>query len=110
MTTPIGFRPAPAPPTTLWLHTIEFDRDENLAGVVVVVPSDKVASVAELIEEPASTLVVHRDGDEVYLRLNRQQAIDLRMALGKLNEATSPFGDNAYASYSAMGWVENALD
>ncbi len=110
MNPPIGFQPAASPPPCLWLHTFEFDRSRRLAGAVVVVSAPQVDAVADLVGAPAGDLVIHRDDNETYLRLNRQQSIELRRRLGKMTEATSPFGDNAWDAYTALVPIENAVD
>lgn len=66
-----------------WVHTIELDRGTVLAGTVVVVAQQHLPAVLGMTGYDGADLIVHQQGDEVWLRLNRDQTIHLINAARK---------------------------
>jgi len=112
---PLGFQPRSSI-RPLWLHTIELDADQALAGAVVVVRMADFTDLADLVDFVAGTndgspscVLKHTPG-EAWVRLTRQQAIALRQRLGDLVEDTSPFGDDQYDAYSSLTLLDNIVE
>jgi hypothetical protein len=107
---PPGFQPRSGT-RPLWLHTIEFDPDSRLVAVIMCAEMKYLNNILGLIDVPAGQqridMIVHQTDNEVWLRLNRDQALALRYRLGKLNEQTSPFGRYSYQAYTSLVEVEN---
>lgn len=105
--TPPGFAPRSGIPP-LWMHSIELDPDQALAGIVIVVRRDYLPAVANLLGYAhMRDRMVHALGEEHWLRLDWAEAIRLRHGLGRLYD---DHADHIPGAYGALVNVENIVD
>lgn len=95
-----------------WLETITLDDDRRLTGITVVVDAPylkPIGALLELDDEAVQNRVVRRErGDtELWVRLDRREAIGLRDALGDIPDDQPGYIPEAY---DRLVVVENLID
>lgn len=99
----------------LWLHTIEFNPDQEPIGAVVVVRrssfDDTVGLLAFIASAPAhSSAVIHQTDGELWLKLTTREVLALHAKIGGMNHYTSPFGAENSDAYSALSLFSSLTD